>query len=102
MNMIWQELDDEKQMLISQLEELDPLGYYREIYTDAGFVDLLYEVFDRNWDYDIVLSDSVYNITVINNGKKSFASDENKYYALALAYFDALYTEKNDNTLQYN
>lgn len=95
--MYWQEcdLEESKTNLLSQIEELDPDGYYKNIFTDNGFVDLIYEITNRQWDWELQEFEDHYVAEIKYNSSEFHSEHPDKYYALATAYFDALYSHND-------
>lgn len=95
--MLWQEIDHEESQsfLISEIEELDPNGFYKNILSDNGFVDLIYEITNRQWDWSINELQDFYSAEITSQEHKFYAENKNKYFALASAYLDALYFHKD-------
>ncbi len=95
--MFWQDcgIDEAKDMLLFEIKKLDPHGYYDNIFTDNGFVDLIYEITNRKWDWKINNLQDHYSAEIIIDKTQFYSENKDKYFALACAYYDALYYHNN-------
>lgn len=95
--MFWQECDKEESetFLISEIKSLDPKGYYDNILSDDGFVDLIYEITNRQWDWSIQELSESYSAQIKTSDSEFYSEHKYKYYSLASAYLDALYFYKD-------